>query len=117
MGGDIERYELMLAETEVSRMYGYVKKKPKLEEKHEEHGKQKILEVVEEVCVTDDVEEFGESEDKEEEPSEDEVSTEEENNVIIDEAQLDLLNEKLNEIARIEKRMKDQELRFKKSAE
>ena len=30
--GDIERYELMLAEAEVSRMYGYVKKKTKSEE-------------------------------------------------------------------------------------
>ena len=73
--------------------------------------------MVEEVFVTDDDEEEGESEDKEEECSEYEVSAEEENNVIIDEAQLDLLNEKLNEIARAEKRMKDQELRFKKSAE
>ena len=38
---DIEHYELLLAEAEVSRMYGYVKKKTKSEEEHEEEEKKK----------------------------------------------------------------------------
>jgi hypothetical protein len=80
---DIERYEQMLAETEVSRMYGYVKKKPKLEEEQEEEEKEEIIEVVEEeeVYVTDD---------EGEEEYEDEEDVEIENSVIIDDTQLNL---------------------------
>ena len=106
---DIERYEQMLAETEVSRMYGYVKKKPKLEEEQEEEEKEEIIEVVEEeeVYVTEGEEEYEEYED-----------VKMENSVIIDDTKLNLfMNEKLAEIAQTEKRMKDQELRLKESTE